>query len=112
LCAKRRPYSFDGDAKSASNRLLDVLYDRGGFRLERSEFPYFVFEYDGGAVAGKTDLEFLFRDGSNAVAIRAINQRSLQFYAFSGPSTNLKGLLLDVRRTLGWRDQDSDLLLR
>jgi len=80
--------------------------------MVHAEFPYFHFEYDGGAVAGKSDLEFLFRDGSNAVAIRAINQRSLQLYAFSAPGTNLKSVLLDIRKQLGWSDQDGDLLLR
>jgi len=106
------PFTFNESSLEASKKFIEYINSRSDMQMITSKYPYFHVEYSADAIRGKSDLEFLFREHSNVVGIRAINQKSNQVYAFSGPSINLKGLLYDIRTQLQWNVQDNEILLR
>jgi uncharacterized protein (DUF1499 family) len=110
-------------SKDAASQLIQYLErNEPIFTIVKYEYPYLAVEYNGGPVNGISDIEFLFREGDSGspssketgfVTLRAVNRRSNQFYAFSGPNNNIKALLSDIRTSLGWNTiVDTDLFSR
>jgi len=105
------PWRYKESMQEAIEKLEKFADANTELQIVKRDGSYVWVKYEGGTLGGTADIEFLFRESDSAVSIRAASRRNSQFYAFSVPTTNLKGLMIGIRQNLGWEDLDRDLLL-